>query len=193
MSRDASPDRAAANSGLPRNAPSARGTGRSSDPGATPSDPGAHAAAEGIPFGATTITMPHRVGFHETDAMGIVHHANYLRFCEDARVVWLETHDKGYPEWIAMGLNFAVTRVELDYRASSRFDDVLEVTTWLEWVRGASLAMAYRIEREGTLILSGRTEHASVNEEGRVRRIPREDRARLASRALPEPSAGAPD
>lgn len=148
--------------------------------------------AEGIPVGATTITMAHRVGFHETDAMGIVHHANYLRFCEDARVVWLETHDKGYPEWIAMGLNFAVTRVELDHRASSGFDDVLEVTTWLEWVRGASLAMAYRIERQGTLILTGRTEHASVNEAGRVRRIPREDRARLASRALPEPSAGAP-
>lgn len=168
-------------SAAPGRAPGVRGTGPSSSP-----------SAESIPVGATTITMPHRVGFHETDAMGIVHHANYLRFCEDSRVVWLETHDKGYPEWITMGLNFAVTRVELDYRASCRFDDVLEVTTWLEWVRGASLAMAYRIERQGVLILTGRTEHASVNEAGRVRRIPREDRARLASKALPEPSAGAP-
>ena len=51
-----------------------------------------------IPDGAVVATITHRVGFHETDAMGIVHHANYLRFCENARVVWLETHDKSYPD-----------------------------------------------------------------------------------------------
>ena len=96
-----------------------------------------------IPEGATTITFQHRVGFHETDAMGIVHHSNYLKFCENARVIWLETHDKSYPEWMEMGLHFAVTHVELDYRWSTRFDDILDVTTWLEWVRGASLAMGF--------------------------------------------------
>ena len=140
-----------------------------------------------IPVGATTITLQHRVGFHETDAMGIVHHSNYLRFCENARVVWLETHDKSYPEWMAMGLHFAVTHAELDYRQSARFDDRLEVTTWLEWVRGASLAMAYTILCRGELVATGRTEHASINDEGRVRRIPREDRERLARSALPTP------
>ncbi len=117
--------------------------------------------------------------------MGIVHHSNYLRFCESARVVWLETHDKSYGEWIEMGLHLAVTKVDLDYKQPARFDDRIDVTTWLEWVRGASLAMAYRIERDGTLLLSGRTEHASINDEGKVRRIPREDRDRLARLAPP--------
>ena len=140
--------------------------------------------ASGIPEGAVTITIPHRVGFHETDGMGIVHHSVYLRFCENARVVWLETHDKAYPDWIAMGLHFAVTRVELDYRSPARFDDRLAVTTWLEWVRGASLAMAYRIACEDRLLVTGRTEHASVNDEGRVRRIPKQDRSRLVRQAL---------
>lgn len=130
-----------------------------------------------------TITIPHRVGFHETDAMGIVHHANYLRFCENARVVWLETHDRPYGEYMDLGLHFAVTGVELQYRQACRFDDRLSVTTWLEWVRGASLAMGYRIEREGALVLTGRTEHAAVNGEGRVRRLPKDDRARLAGNA----------
>jgi acyl-CoA thioester hydrolase len=136
-----------------------------------------------IPPDAPTICYRHRVGFHETDAMGIVHHSNYLKYCENARVVWLETHDKSYSEWMAMGLHFAVTRAELDYRYSTRFDDVVEVTTWLEWVRGASLAMAYAIHCGEQLVLTGRTEHASVNGEGRVRRIPRDDRARLARNA----------
>jgi acyl-CoA thioester hydrolase len=140
-----------------------------------------------IPEGATTITFQHRVGFHETDAMGIVHHSNYLKFCEDARVIWLETHDKSYPEWMEMGLHFAVTHAELDYRWSTRFDDVLDVTTWLEWVRGASLAMAYEIRCGDQLVLTGRTEHASVNDDGRVRRIPKEDRLRLGRHGLPAP------
>ncbi len=129
--------------------------------------------------------MQHRVGFHETDAMGIVHHSNYLRFFENARVVWLETHDKSYPDWIEMGLHFAVTHAELDYRQPARFDDILEVTTWLEWVRGASLAMAYTIFCRSTLLVTGRTEHASINDEGKVRRIPNDDRARLSRTMLP--------
>jgi len=137
-----------------------------------------------IPDGATTATVLHRVGFFETDGMGIVHHANYLRFCENARVAWLETHDRAYPDWIAAGFHFAVTRVELEYRRPARFDDRIEVTTWLEWVRGASLAMAYAITCRGSLLVDGRTEHASVDDQGRVRRIPREDRERLARHAV---------
>ena len=141
---------------------------------------------DSIPPGATTITTRHRVGFYETDAMGIVHHSNYLRFFENARVVWLETHDKSYPEWIEMDVHFAVTHAELDYRQSARFDDILEVTTWLEWVRGASLAMAYSIVCRSDLLVTGRTEHASINGEGRVRRIPKEDRERLGRVVLPD-------
>ena len=137
-----------------------------------------------IPHAATTNTTRHRVAFYETDAMGIVHHSNYLRFCENARVAWLETHDKGYGEWIEMGLHFAVTRVELDYHQSARFDDILEVTTWLEWVRGASLAMAYSIVCRSVVLMTGRTEHAAINDDGKVRRIPLEDRQRLGQTAL---------
>ena len=143
-----------------------------------------------IPEGATTITMQHRVGFHETDAMGIVHHSNYLKYCENARVVWLETHDKSYPDWIDLGLHFAVTKVGLDYKQPAKFDDVLDVTVWLEWVRGASLAMAYAICREGTLLCSGRTEHASIDDDGNVRRLPKEDQQRLAQRAVTEYTRG---
>lgn len=146
---------------------------------------GSGTAAESlVPAGATPVTVHHRVGFHETDAMGIVHHANYLRHFENARVLWLEIHDRPYPEWIAADRHFAVTRVELDYRRPARFDDRIEITTWLEWVRGASLAMAYAIRRDGELLVTGRTEHATVDGEGRVRRLPRADRERLARCAL---------
>jgi acyl-CoA thioester hydrolase len=129
-------------------------------------------------------TVVHRVGFYETDAMSIVHHSNYLRFCEEARVVWLEEHDQPYAAYMAAGVHFAVTRVELDYHRSARFDDRLEVTTWLQKVRGASLRMAYRISCDGVVLVTGATEHAAVDDQGRVRRIPRERRQNLQEKVV---------
>ena len=47
------------------------------------------------PDSAATATVQHRVAFYETDAMGIVHHSNYVRFFEHARVSWLEQYGVG--------------------------------------------------------------------------------------------------
>jgi acyl-CoA thioester hydrolase len=131
------------------------------------------------PAPATATTIQHTVAFYETDAMGIVHHSNYVRFFEHARVRWLEEYDQPYTAYVEQGLNFATTHVSVDYQAPARFDDELSLTVWLEWVRGASLRMAYRIECNGALSATGATEHAAVNSDGRVRRIPKDNRARL--------------
>ncbi len=131
------------------------------------------------PDSAAATTIQHRVAFYETDAMGIVHHSNYVRFFEQARVRWLDDHDQPYTAYVDQGIAFATTHVSVDYHASSRFGDELSVTAWLEWLRGASLRMAYRIDCNGELIATGATEHAAVNSEGRVRRIPKQSHARL--------------
>jgi len=128
-----------------------------------------------------TSTVEHRIAFYETDAMTVVHHANYLHFFERARVEWLQEHDQPYSEYVEQDIHFAVTQAQVNYHRSSRFNDLLRITTWMEWVRGASLSMAYRVERDGELIASGQTEHAAVSGEGRVRRIPREQRKRMAA------------
>ncbi len=139
-----------------------------------------------IPAGATPSSVEHRVGFYETDAMGVVHHSNYLRFFERARAEWLREHDRPYTHYMELGLHFAVTHAELDYLVGARFDDLLTVTTWAQWVRGASLRMEYSIVRGAELLVTGATEHASVgSESGRVRRIPKPDRSRLISLAPP--------
>jgi acyl-CoA thioester hydrolase len=134
-------------------------------------------------------TVQHRVPFYETDAMGIVHHANYLRYFELARVVWMDEHDRPYREYVADGLHFATTHAEVKYLRGASFDDVLEVTTWLEWVRGASLRMVYAIRCRGELQATGATEHAMVDKEGRPRPIPRERRTKLAPLATSRRSA----
>lgn len=128
-------------------------------------------------------TVQHRVPFYETDAMGIVHHANYVRYLELARIAWMDQHDRPYREYMADGLHFATTRVDLHYVRSAAFDDVLDVSTWIEWVGGASLGMAYEIDRVGTRVAEGITEHAMVDGNGRPRRIPAERRERLSALA----------
>ena len=144
----------------------------------------ARPAAE-MPAAAARSTLLHRVAFYETDAMGIVHHANYVRFLELARVVWMDEHDRPYREYAAEGLHFATTAIELRYHRSAGFDDILAVTTWVEWVRRASLRMAYEIRRGEELVASGATEHAMVDLDGRPCGIPPERRRVLLARVAP--------
>jgi acyl-CoA thioester hydrolase len=131
----------------------------------------------------TRSILVHRVPFYETDAMGIVHHANYVRWLELARIVWMDEHDRPYREWMEQGFHFATTRVEVGYRRAAVFDDRVAVAVWLEWVAGASLAMVYEIDRAGERIATALTEHALVGTDGRPRRLPPEHRARLAALA----------
>jgi len=137
------------------------------------------------PEGAATTTTEVRVPFFDTDAMQVVHHANYVRYFELARVRLLDEHHRPYTEYVAAGLHFAVTRVEVGYRRAARFDDRLRVTVWLRWVRGASLGVGYVIARGAEVLVVGSTEHALVDGEGRPRRIPQPQRGELAGLVSP--------
>ena len=119
--------------------------------------------------------------------MRVVHHANYVKYLELARVRLLDEHHRPYTEYVAAGLHFAVTRVELDYHRAARFDDRIGVTAWLRWVHGASLGVGYVITRGDEALVSGGTDHALVDEQGRPRRIPKPQRAELAGLVALQP------
>jgi acyl-CoA thioester hydrolase len=117
--------------------------------------------------------------------MGVVHHSNAVRHLELARIVWMDEHDLPYRDYVGMGVHFATTRVEVEYRGPVRFDDELLVTVWCEWVRGASLRMGYGMRVGDALVGVAATEHAAVDTEGRVRRIPPDRRAALQKLVAP--------
>ena len=81
--------------------------------------------AQPPPEKAVVTTIRHRVPFYKTDAMGVVHHSNFVRYFELARVAWLDEHDRPYARYVEEDLHFATTRVEASYHKSARFDDVL--------------------------------------------------------------------
>ncbi|MFI5315069.1 MAG: acyl-CoA thioesterase [Myxococcota bacterium] len=132
------------------------------------------------PPGALTSTISYRVPFFDTDAMRIVHHARYVHYLELARIVFLDEHDRPYRDYVAEGLHYAVTGVEIDYQTAARFDDRLEVTCWLDWLKRVSLQIGYAIRRGTDLIATARTQHAMVSDEGKLTPIPPARRAVLA-------------
>jgi acyl-CoA thioester hydrolase len=140
---------------------------------------------DGPPAGAAVSSVEYRVPFFDTDAMRVVHHANYVRWFELARVEWMDRNHVPYLSYVELGLHLATTRLECDYKWPARFDDRVTIATWATNVRGASLEMAYLIECDGRTLVTGLSEHACVDDDGRVRRIPKEWREQLRAALAP--------
>lgn len=132
------------------------------------------------PTKSTTSTET-RVRFCETDVMGVVHHSNYLVYFELGRVDWLRKRTITYAAWTDRGVQTPVASAELQYRAASRFDDLLVIETTLSKLRSVSLDYTYRIRRGETLIAEGRTRLACVDRDLKLLRIPAEIRTALLS------------
>jgi acyl-CoA thioester hydrolase len=130
-----------------------------------------------------TSVLPHRVAFWETDAMGIMHHANYVKLLEQARVLWMDEHDIPYRDWVAQDRHFAVTGIDVRYKRAVRFDDPVEVAVWVDKVGGASCRIGYELRSNGDVIATAVTEHGMVDGNGRPVRIPAERRASMAQKA----------
>lgn len=124
-------------------------------------------------------TVRHSVAFYETDAMGIVHHSNHVRFLELARVRFMADYDRPYLEYVALGYHMPVTRVAVSYKKPCRFADEIDITCWLAWARHASLGFAYRLTVSGQLVATGESDHAVIDREGRPQRLPATMRERL--------------
>ena len=124
--------------------------------------------------------LPIRVYYEDTDAGGIVYHAGYLRFAERARTETMRCLGLEHTALRSrFGLIFAVRRCAIDYLAPARLDDVLEVRTRLERMRGASFDLMQDVlRREQPLVRIG-LRLALLDQALRAARIPAELRARF--------------
>ena len=114
-----------------------------------------------------------RVGYVDTDAAQVVHHATYLRYFEQARIEFLRANGWDYNAWLTReGLGLPVAENTVKYRAPAYFDDLLEVHTWVPVGRRASLLFQYEIFRSGKLLTEGTTKCACTTMKGEVRRVP---------------------
>jgi len=117
----------------------------------------------------------YRVIYGDTDQMGVVYYANYLRWFERGRSEFLRQIGLPYANIEAAGYHFPVTEVSCRYAQSARYDDVIEIATTLVDLSRVSLLFEYKISRQEDqlLLASGSTKHACIDREGQVKRIPK--------------------
>ncbi len=114
----------------------------------------------------------YRVIYGDTDQMGFVYYANYYRLFEMGRNEYLRERGLTYREIEEKGLRLPVTESKCKYRSPAYYDDLLTVETRITKARGARIRFFYEIKNEeGKLLASGETEHANVDESGKVCRL----------------------
>lgn len=116
-----------------------------------------------------------RVYYEDTDFSGAVYHARYLHFMERARTDYLRCLGVEQSNLFASsdeGLAFMVHRMEIDFKAPARMDDIVTVSTRTEKAGGAKMILEQEIRRDDQLLIAAKVIIAVVNRHGRPRRLP---------------------
>jgi acyl-CoA thioester hydrolase len=115
-----------------------------------------------------------RVIFGDTDQMGVVYYANYLRYFEAARAAYWRGLGRSYKDLEAWGVAMPVVEAHCYYRSPAHYEDLLNVDVRVSELRGASLRFAYQILRGDVVVADGTTRHAVIGSDGRPRALPAE-------------------
>ncbi|HET6466916.1 MAG TPA: tol-pal system-associated acyl-CoA thioesterase [Geminicoccaceae bacterium] len=114
-----------------------------------------------------------RVYYEDTDAAGIVYHANYLKFAERARTELLRLRGLDHPRLLAEhGVAFVVRHCAIDYRRAARLDDLLTVETTAGRFSGARILLRQAICRDGEPLVALDLTLALLGRDLRPRRVP---------------------
>lgn len=126
-------------------------------------------------FFKVTNVSSYRVIYGDTDQMGVVYYANYLRWFESGRSEWLRQIGLPYSMIEQQGFHFPVSEVNCRYAQSAHYDEVVRIETALVELSRASLSFDYQISREADrcMLATGSTKHACIDRAGRLARIPK--------------------
>jgi len=126
-----------------------------------------------MPEGTTTRNFTLTVRYAETDAQGVVHHANYLTWFEEGRSEFLRQQGLCYSDMESEGFFVIVARATVDYRAPSYYEDRIKIATTLVKGGGRMLEFSYEAtNQDGILVAEGRTRHLVLDKKRRLVSIP---------------------
>lgn len=119
-----------------------------------------------------------RIYYEDTDAAGVVYHANFLKYFERARTEYFRSRGLSVLSLAADGFVFPVVRMELDFKAPGLHDDLLFITTLPEMVRGSSFSMRQQALRpsDGRVLVDALVTLACAGPALKARRLPAEVR-----------------
>lgn len=121
------------------------------------------AAPNPIPAARTRV----RVFYEDTDATGVVYHANYLKYFERARTLWMEARGATHRTLAEMhGVAFTLVDAQVRFRAPARLDDELEIVTEIVERRRARIVFSQEIYGVDRLLIKARFTVACVRLSG---------------------------
>jgi len=109
----------------------------------------------------------HKAHYYETDQMGIIHHSNYIRWFEEARIYLMEKMGVGYDLMEKKGIISPVLAVQCEYKSMTRFNDTVLIETKLKEYTGVKFIMAYTVtdKESGEVRCVGETRHCFLSKE----------------------------
>jgi acyl-CoA thioester hydrolase len=113
-----------------------------------------------------------RVRYAETDRMGLLHHANYLVYFEQARTELLRDQGLTYRDMEDKGFLLVLTKVEVRYKQPARYDELLTIRTTVVRTTPVRIEHKYEVLRDGRLVAEGNTTLACVDREGKIQPLP---------------------
>lgn len=105
-----------------------------------------------------------KVRYYETDRMGVVHHSNYLRLLEEARLEWIDQHVMRYSQMERMGVIIPAISASGKFKEYLRFDDLFAIRVIPKKFNGVRFSFNYQIfnVENGKLCYEGESEHCFV-------------------------------
>src|SRR5688572_21123164 len=99
------------------------------------------------------------VDYADTDAMAVVHHAQYFRYLERARVAWLEHEGHSYRELEREGYALPLISAQIEYKKPLRFADRARVRVLVEKFTAATIDLSYEVLLGEELCTRATTHH----------------------------------
>ena len=111
------------------------------------------------------VVYERKANYYETDQMSIVHHSNYIRWFEEARLYFMDEADLPYKQMEDDGILIPVLSVSAEYKVSVKYDQKVLIYVWLSKFNGIRMQCGYRVvdKETGTLCATGESQHCFVD------------------------------
>lgn len=112
----------------------------------------------------------HECKYYETDQMGVIHHSNYIRFMEEARIDFLDQIGFPMDKIEAEGVVSPVVGINCQYKNMSHFKDVLCIKVFIKEYSGVRFSIGYEMsdKKTGQLRAVGESSHCFLTKEGKI-------------------------
>ena len=115
--------------------------------------------------------MKRKVQYYETDMMGVVHHANYIHWMEEARIDFMDRIGFPYKRMEAGGVLSPVKSLQVSYLKPCTFGDEVEIAVGVRDFNGVVITLSYEMRVGGETVFRGTSEHVFLDREGRFVRM----------------------